>query len=71
MDNDENLPVQCHPIIKAKKEKKMKQCKLCGTPFGKEPTNEELESHWKKHHSWHWEYNKEKTPEDALLKKRD
>jgi len=21
MDNDENLPVQCHPIIKQKKEK--------------------------------------------------
>ena len=71
--NDENLPVQCHPI-KIKKEKtereKMIQCKLCGTPLGKEPTTEELETHWKKHHDWHWESNKEKTPEEALLKKR-
>ena len=48
----------------------MKQCKLCGTPLGKEPTTEELKSHWKKHHNWHWESNKEKTPEDALLKKQ-
>jgi len=24
----------------------------------------------KKHHSWHWESNNEKTPEDALLKKQ-
>jgi len=48
----------------------MIQCKLCGTPLGKEPTTEELETHWKKHHSWHWESNKDKTPEDALLKKR-
>jgi hypothetical protein len=50
--------------------KKMIQCKLCGTPLGKEPTTEELETHWKKHHNWHWEANKEKKPEDALLKKR-
>ena len=49
----------------------MKQCKLCGSPLGKEPTTEELDTHWKKHHSWHWESNKEKTPEDALLKKQD
>jgi hypothetical protein len=49
---------------------KMKQCKICGSPLGKEPTTEELESHWKKHHSWHWESNNEKTPEDALLKKQ-
>ena len=48
----------------------MIQCKLCGTPLGKEPTTEELETHWKKHHNWHWESNKEKTPEEALLKKR-
>jgi len=48
----------------------MIQCKLCGTPLGKEPTTEELETHWKKHHNWHWEANKEKTPQDALLKKR-
>ncbi len=48
----------------------MKQCKLCGTPFGKEPTTDELEKHWRKHHNWHWESNKEKTPEDALLKKQ-
>jgi hypothetical protein len=48
----------------------MIQCKLCGTPLGKEPTTEELETHWKKHHNWHWESNKDKTPEDALLKKR-
>jgi len=47
----------------------MKQCKLCGTPLGKEPSTEELETHWKKHHSWHWESNKEKTPEDAIFKK--
>ena len=39
-------------------------------PLGKEPTTEELETHWKKHHSWHWEKNQEKTPEEALLKKR-
>ena len=49
----------------------MKQCKLCGTPLGKEPSTEELETHCKKHHSWHWESNKEKTPEDAILKKRN
>ena len=49
----------------------MIQCKLCGTPLGKEPTTEELETHWKKHHNWHWESNKDKTPEDALLKKRE
>ena len=48
----------------------MKQCKLCGSPLGKEPTREELDKHWKKHHSWHWEANKEKTPEDALLKNK-
>ena len=29
----------------------MKQCKLCGSPLGKEPTREELDKHWKKHHS--------------------
>jgi len=51
-------------------DKKMIQCKLCGTPLGKEPSTEELETHWKKHHNWHWESNKDKTPEDALLKKR-
>ncbi len=73
MSDDENLPVQCHPIIKPKKKKriKMKQCKICGTPLGKEPTTDELDKHWKKHHNWHWESNKEKTPEEALLKKRD
>jgi len=54
-----------------KQRKKMKQCKLCRTPLGKEPTTEELESHWKKHHNWHWKSNKGKTPADALLKKRD
>ena len=48
----------------------MIQCKICGTPLGKEPTIEELEYHWKKQHGWHWESNKDKTPEDALLKKR-
>ena len=78
MDNDENLPVQCHPIIKQKKKKikeknqriqKMKQCKLCGSPLGKDPTTEELDKHWKKHHNWHWESNKEKSPAEALLKK--
>ena len=50
--------------------KRMIQCKICGTPLGKEPTHTELETHWKKHHSWHWEKNKEKTPEEALIKKR-
>ena len=49
----------------------MKQCKLCGSPLGKEPTTEELEKHWKKHHNWHWESNNKKTPEDALLKKQN
>ena len=49
----------------------MKQCKLCGSPLGKEPTTEELETHWKKHHSWHWESNNQKTPEEALLKKQN
>lgn len=48
----------------------MIQCKLCGTPLGKKPTTKELEAHWKKHHNWHWEANKEKTPQAALLKKR-
>ncbi len=38
---------------KTKRGKKMIQCKLCGTPLGKEPTTEELETHWKKHHNWH------------------
>jgi len=74
MMDEENLPVQCHPIIKSKKkskEKKLKQCKLCGSPLGKEPTTEELEKHWKKHHNWHWESNNKKTPEDALLKKQN
>jgi hypothetical protein len=72
MDED-NFPAQCHPLIKSKKKKqneeKMKQCKLCGSPLGKEPTTEELENHWKKHHNWHWESNNEKTPQEALLKK--
>jgi len=49
---------------------KMIQCKICGSPLGKETTTEELYTHWKKHHIWHWESNKEKTPEEALLKKR-
>jgi len=40
-------------------------------PLGKEPTTEELDNHWKKHHNWHWESNKEKTPEEALFKKHD
>ena len=48
----------------------MKQCKICGSPLGKEPTTDELEKHWKKHHRWHWESNKEKTPEEALLKNK-
>ena len=74
MDAEEgNFPAQCHPILKRKKKKrlKMKQCKICGTPLGKEPTTKELDTHWKKHHKWHWEVNKEKTPEEALLKKRE
>ncbi len=49
----------------------MIQCKICGIPLGKEPTTKQLEEHWKKHHNWHWEINQDKTPEDALLKKRD
>ncbi len=49
----------------------MKQCKICGNPLGKEPTTDELEAHWKKHHSWHWESNNQKTPEEALLKKQN
>ena len=72
--DEENLPVQCHPMIKYKKNprwKKLKQCKICGSPLGKEPTTEELERHWKKHHNWHWESNNEKTPEEALLKKKN
>jgi hypothetical protein len=48
----------------------LKQCKICGSPLGKEPTTEELEKHWKKHHNWHWESNNKKTPEEALLKKK-
>ena len=28
----------------------MIQCKICGTPLGKEPTTDELDKHWKKHH---------------------
>jgi hypothetical protein len=47
----------------------MKQCKICGSPLGNEPTTIQLEEHWKKHHIWHWQSNKDKTPEDALLKK--
>jgi len=49
----------------------MIQCKICGSPLGKETTTEELYTHWKKHHIWHWESNKEKTPEEALIKKRN
>jgi len=56
---------------KNQRNQKMKQCKLCGTPLGKEPTTDELDKHWKKHHNWHWESNKEKSPEEALLKKID
>ncbi len=48
----------------------MKQCKLCETLLEKEPTKE-LDKHWKKHHNWHWGSNKEKTPEEALLKKQE
>ena len=48
----------------------MIQCKICGTPLGKEPTTSDLAEHWKKHHSWHWEKNQHKTPEEALIKKR-
>jgi len=47
----------------------MKQCKICGIPLGKEPTTNELEKHWKTHHNWHWESNKQKTVQEALLKK--
>ena len=39
----------------------MKQCKLCGSPLGNDPSTDELDKHWKKHHNWHWESNKEKT----------
>jgi hypothetical protein len=56
---------------KNQRKSKLKQCKICGIPLGKEPTTEELEKHWKKHHSWHWESNKEKKPEEALLKKQN
>jgi len=35
----------------------MIQCKICGTPLGKEPNTGDLEIHWKKHHSWHWGKN--------------
>lgn len=48
----------------------MIQCKICGTPLGKEPNTGELEIHWKKNHSWHWGENQDKTPEEALIKKR-
>ena len=48
----------------------MIQCKICGTPLGKEPNTGDLEIHWKKHHSWHWEKNQDKTPKEALIKKR-
>ncbi len=48
----------------------MIQCKICGTPSGKEPNTVELEIHWKKNHSWHWGKNQDKTPEEALIKKR-
>ena len=46
----------------------MIQCKLCGIPLGKEPTTQELEKHWKKHHGWHWEDNRDKSPEEAIIK---
>ncbi|MGY5141633.1 MAG: hypothetical protein ACW9WZ_01145 [Nitrosopumilus sp.] len=49
----------------------MIQCKLCGTPLGKNPTVEELENHWKKHHHWHWEENQDKTVHEAILKNFD
>ena len=39
--------------------------------FGKRANSQRIESHWKKHHNWHWESNKEKTPEEAILKKRN
>ena len=48
----------------------MRQCKICGTPLGKEPTTQQLEEHWKKHHNWHWQINQDKTPEDATAKEK-
>ncbi len=66
-----NVILKLNQKRKNQRIQKMKQCKLCGTPLGKEPTTEELDNHWKKHHNWHWESNKEKTPEEALFKKQD
>lgn len=57
-------------VFSTQNENIMIQCKICGTPLGKEPTTIDLETHWKKHHSWHWEKNQDKTPEEALIKKR-
>lgn len=57
-------------VLFTQNENIMIQCKICGTPLGKEPTTIDLETHWKKHHSWHWEKNQDKTPEEALIKKR-
>lgn len=48
----------------------MIQCKICGMPLGKEPSTQQLDEHWKKHHGWHWKINQDKTPEEALLKKK-
>jgi len=70
MNYDENFPAECHPVIKPKKKnqriQKMKQCKLCETLLEKESTTEELDKHWKKHHNWHWETNKEKNIKCAI-----
>ncbi len=48
----------------------MIQCKICGTPLGKEPSSQQLDEHWKKQHEWHWKINQDNTPEEALLKKK-
>lgn len=46
----------------------MIQCKLCGTPLGREPTDSELELHWETQHLWHKTKHPELTVRVAILK---
>jgi len=47
----------------------MKQCKLCGSPLGKDLTTEELDKHWKKHHNWHLGIKQRKVTRRSIAKK--
>jgi len=48
----------------------MKQCKLCVTPLGKEPTTDELDNHWKKITIGIGNQTKKKHPKKHYLKNK-